>query len=396
MAVTLQDLVISDFPVNPGVQVASSATPTFGWTISGGVPTLYELQINYLLNSFASPTVYIQNFQSVNQQFRLPPEFSLTNEGIYYARIRGYDGSWGAWSATFEFQIYLVGPESPIISSVTSPASGFWQVISGIKPTNTYVYIRNNNGAWLEASYTNGLSGVIWSYNLPLEAGNNVVEAISSNVQSYSGVVSRIASATINLIVAEPEIYNIWNCFDEFGLLLGLPRIPGEKNKEYRARLLSVYQNPANSTYTGLKYGISRELGIGYGDVSINRLSDLMDSTYPNNILNSDGNAIGTPLERYAAEVYEHNPIFWGNLIADESYWDGVDQETNGYSYLPHIWDPSASGVYSKWQRGGIGDNNDLWVKEPIEVWNPDINDYSWYLQIHTGFFYSANPSGIR
>jgi hypothetical protein len=192
-----------------------------------------------------------------------------------------------------------------------------------------------------------------------------------------------------------PQIYNVWNCFDEFGLLLGLPRIPGEKNRAYKARLLDVYVHPANSTYQGLINGISRELGISPASVRVFSIQELLDPANPNNLLNADGNAIGTPLEKYAAEIYDSNPIFWGNLIADESYWDGVDPLTNGYSFLPHMWDPVASGIYEKWQGGGIGDRNDLWVTGPVEVWNSSINDYRWRAKIHTGFFYSVNPSGV-
>jgi hypothetical protein len=191
-----------------------------------------------------------------------------------------------------------------------------------------------------------------------------------------------------------PEKYNVWNSFDEIGLLLGLQRNPGEKNKSYRARLLDVNVNQANATHDGLINGISRELGIASSRVSIDKLSDLMDSSYSGNLLNSDGNAIGTKLEIYAREVYDHNPIFWGNVVADESYWDGVDKETNGYHYLPHIWDPNASGIYDKWQMPGVGDNDDLWVADPIAIWNDSKNKYSWYLPIHTGYFYAAEASG--
>ena len=38
---------------------------------------------------------------------------------------------------------------------------------------------------------------------------------------------------------------------------------------------------------------------------------------------------------------------------------------------------------------------DDLWVNDPIEVWNESIKGYSWYLPIHAGYFYSADPSGM-
>jgi hypothetical protein len=230
---------------------------------------------------------------------------------------------------------------------------------------------------------------------MPLDVAGNDIDAMAGATSDYTGAVSEIVSAYIYLIVKTPEIFNVWNCFDEFGLLLGLPRILGEKNKDYKERLLDVYANPANSTYSGLRYGVSRELGLSYGDITIERLSDLADEDYSGNLLNEDGNAIGTRLVDYANEVYDHNPIFYGNVISDESYWDGVDEETTGYSFLPHLWDPTASGVYPKWAGGGIGDQDDLRVVGPYEVYNETLGRDSWYLYIHSGYFYSAYPSGV-
>jgi hypothetical protein len=282
----------------------------------------------------------------------------------------------------------------PTIDTVTTPAAGFWQVVTGTKMAGLYVFYRNNKGAWIEVAYPDGLAGSKWSKSVPLVPGMNNIDVVSSVSSVTTSGISTLASASIHLIVSSPEPYNIWNSFDEFGLLLGLPRIPAETNAEYKTRLLDVYKNPANSTYQGLMNGISRELGIPIEDMEVVSLSSTLDRTSINSLLNTDGNAIGTKLVGYADDVYDHNPIFWGNVIADESYWDGVDEETNGYSFLPHIWDPMASGVYDKWQTAGVGDQDDLWVDGPVEVWNEAIGANSWYLKIHSGYFYSPYPSG--
>lgn len=55
---------------------------------------------------------------------------------------------------------------------------------------------------------------------------------------------------------------NAFNQFDEFGLLLGLPRIRGEKNWSYRRRLFDTFVHRANSSYRGLIFGVTRELGL--------------------------------------------------------------------------------------------------------------------------------------
>lgn len=393
-----QGLTITDLATMvDGVLTISWANPTFGWTI--GITDdslLYELQISFRDPSFTTLTVDTLLFPAPLLRYLLSPEYTLTNEGIFYARIRSTDGyTYSDWSLPLTFAVYLFGPFSPTINTVTSPADSFWQTITGTKGAGNHVFVRNNSGVWSEAQYPDGVSGARWSFNMALSSGSNNIEAIASYTSSPYGIVSLPARATIYLIVYTPEVYNIWNCFDEFGLLLGLPRIPGEKNKNYKTRLLDVYTNPANSTYQGLLNGISRELGLRPDEISVERLGDLADPTYPNNLLNSENNALGTKLVDYADEVYDHNPIFWGNIINDESYWDGVEKSTVGYIYLPHIWDASASGIYSKWLSGGTGDNDDLWINNPIEIWNPGISGYSWYLPVHTGFFYSAYPSGI-
>jgi hypothetical protein len=59
-----------------------------------------------------------------------------------------------------------------------------------------------------------------------------------------------------------PEFQNVHNQLDSLGLLLGLPRVEEEKNVDYRQRLYDVFVHRANSTYLGLIYGITRELGL--------------------------------------------------------------------------------------------------------------------------------------
>jgi len=398
-APTPTSLAIQSAELVSGTYTISWVDPTFTWNISASDSDVitYQLQINFGANDFSNPDIDLDGFSAEDQTYLLPTESQLSREGLHYARIRSYDGlNYSSWSDVYEFNLFVSSPYPPTIDTVTSPADDFWQLITGTKETSLHVFIRNNDGDWSEASYPNGISGVIWQYNMPLVSGDNYIEAISSVVGSTSGIVSDIVSATINLIVATTEAFNVWNYFDELGLLLGLERNYGENNSDYKDRLSDVYQNPASATYAGLKYGIARELGLTYSDITIEKLDDLANPNYSGNLLNEDNNAINTPLETYVSEVYSRNPIFWGNIIADEGYWDSVDEEGIGYSYLPHIWDPDASGLYEKWQSPGIGDNDDLWVKEQArEVWNPGISGFSWYLDIHSGYFYSSYPSGV-
>jgi len=381
-----------------GTPTFSWVNPTFSWEVpyGDGDVLLYEMQLSFNDPSFASVDKDTNEFLAPGMKYTLAPEYELGKEGTYYTRIRSTDGyTYSDWSDSLKFVLFLFGAYPPAIDPVTTPAAGFWQIITGHKSSGLYIFIRNNGGPWIQATYPDQLAGTTWSYNMPLYNGDNLIEVMSALTIHTEAAISRPVQATINLIVSTPEVFNIWNHFDEFGLLLNLPRLPGERNADYKERLKDVYVNPANSTYIGLKNGIARELGLTPSDVTIDTLSSLLDPSYPGNLLNSDGHALGTKLIDYADETYDHNPIFWGNVISDESYWDQVDETTNGYDFLPHIWDPSASGIYGKWQSGGIGDDDDMWVADPIEIWNESNHDYSWYLPIHTGFFYSAYPSGI-
>jgi len=55
-------------------------------------------------------------------------------------------------------------------------------------------------------------------------------------------------------------LHSVWNLFDEFGLLLNTPRLYGEKNEDYKKRLLDVFKHPGNSSKQGMYNFLGREL----------------------------------------------------------------------------------------------------------------------------------------
>lgn len=63
---------------------------------------------------------------------------------------------------------------------------------------------------------------------------------------------------------AVPQATAVFNELDYHGTLLGLQRLPTERNLEYKQRLLDVYVHRANSSYTGLVNGLTRELGLQF------------------------------------------------------------------------------------------------------------------------------------
>jgi hypothetical protein len=80
-------------------------------------------------------------------------------------------------------------------------------------------------------------------------------------VQSSSGSLKLSFNIDRIDFVNTPAPRNIFNQFDELGLIIGLPRLTGEKNIDYKRRLFDVYRHKASSTYTGLINGITREFG---------------------------------------------------------------------------------------------------------------------------------------
>jgi hypothetical protein len=63
-------------------------------------------------------------------------------------------------------------------------------------------------------------------------------------------------------IVGTPTQSSVFNQFDDFGLLLSIDRLPEEHTVAYKQRLMDVFTHRANSTYLGMIYGVTRELGL--------------------------------------------------------------------------------------------------------------------------------------
>jgi hypothetical protein len=191
-------------------------------------------------------------------------------------------------------------------------------------------------------------------------------------------------------------LHHVWNHFDEFGLLLGTPRLLGETNAEYKERLLSVFRCPGNATRQGIINSTSRGLGlvrsiaweddslpffmvcpgitadrvyvdwekisdtlisVENGFIKINPLSEaspgaphqvqllgdvriyqLWDEDVKPLLYNDDGTA-NARLKYLAQSIQREVPIMWDEFLWDEGYWDVVERSMNGISYIPNIWD---------------------------------------------------------
>lgn len=207
----------------------------------------------------------------------------------------------------------------------------------------------------------------------------------------------------------ELNLHHVWNFFDEFGSLVGCSRLKGEKNHEYKLRILDVFKNPANSTKRGLANGISRELGIRevkewkdmskdfvisekmvlvntilvdnnliiLDDVYITSTGEILLKGNPdkknqssvvsfikslemyelvdiNNkklsieLYNSDANPTKLLID-YVTKIKEDTSIFWNDFKYDEDIWVREDENyDNSFSFLPTFLDSNIKG-FSKY-----------------------------------------------
>lgn len=194
-------------------------------------------------------------------------------------------------------------------------------------------------------------------------------------------------------------IHHIWNFFDEFGLLLDTPRLYGEKNYEYKERLLDVFRHPANATKKGIEFLMGRELKLwkevkwydGGVDLIIRHTNVVVNSIevdgipYPISAISFDYSgrivlngsdsydgqlrkvrfisglqihnfhnrkdlafqrdlysvdSVATPMLKYYVDVITNQvPVMWDRFVWNESFWDIADQEMSGYGYIPGFKD---------------------------------------------------------
>lgn len=199
-------------------------------------------------------------------------------------------------------------------------------------------------------------------------------------------------------------LHHVWNFFDEFGLLLGVPRLYGERNYEYKERILDVFRRPSSSTYDGLKNGIARELGlvhqvlwnddsaplvlhhprVDHGSITVNgdpvppeyvtvdeshrtvilysgaesqgphvvryiagvnlhELHDKADTAFQKKLYRAEGSAT-TLLKAYVENIQNHVPIMWGQWRWNQGFWNIADENMSGFGFLPVMYDGRFTG----------------------------------------------------
>lgn len=158
-------------------------------------------------------------------------------------------------------------------------------------------------------------------------------------------------------------IHHVWNVFDEFGMLLGLPRLFREPNDHFRDRILDVFRKPGNVSRGGVRRGLARELNIPLLDVSIYNLSD---ESFKDDLMLPNGSP-STKLMGYAKQINETLAFTWDTMNFDKAYWFSVEQDNMAIEYLPHVWDIDTTAFKKEDFQSGIGFGDDLKVHAPID-----------------------------
>lgn len=217
-------------------------------------------------------------------------------------------------------------------------------------------------------------------------------------------IVTNKAGKKILITDLELSLHHIWNFFDEFGLMLGVSRLYGEINVDYKERILDVFRRPSSGAKEGLINGIARELGLvikhtwvngavdfviqeqqvlkdtikvdnesidsstilynrngfmflssalEYKNISrdvsyivgieINELHDKSNTKFQNELFTID--KMATPvLQYYINTIVNRVPVTWDRFIWNESFWNIADADINGYGYIPVYFDADIKG----------------------------------------------------
>ena len=82
-------------------------------------------------------------------------------------------------------------------------------------------------------------------------------------------------------------------------------------------------------------------------DWSLVIVRELGDSEFQDQILNDDGTAFGSELERWAKQAKLNTRILWGLTVLDVDIWD-AEAQTRPSGFLPHLWDSKVTEWFAQ------------------------------------------------
>jgi hypothetical protein len=236
-------------------------TPDLGWSDATTLFTLWNDSTetgNARLHEFSSDELGNAVFSSEEITYTLP---QIDWESVIRPRFQRYfwrvaaieaDDTVGAWS---EIQTFEVIPEIPEDS---------WTIGDPAEPLGFVQVLRGTYDPYVETIEVLGHDPVVtmedgnWKLEIPLSSADQLLYVRARNLK---GELSPYRIVRVKLSTTETETFEVWNSFDEHGMLLSTPRLPGEGNADYRARIKDVMVHRGSPRYIGLRNSLTRDLG---------------------------------------------------------------------------------------------------------------------------------------
>ena len=175
----------------------------------------------------------------------------------------------------------------------------------------------------------------------------------------------------INGVAYEQELHQVWNAFDDIGLLVGLDRLSSEDNTSFQHRIRDVFVNHPGAGIESLKLALRRELNIWqvYGATPSSDYLGATPEILEISDLEKDPIYVGPdgiPTSRFVRLVdflARQYPSTWGELFWDRARSDLAGPNYEGYTILPLRLD--ATPLLDTQTQSGVGDKKDLYVDIP-------------------------------
>ena len=158
-----------------------------------------------------------------------------------------------------------------------------------------------------------------------------------------------------------PSVHNVWNCFDEFGFMVGVRRYLGETNESFKTRVINFMISEPGSNSESVKSSIANQLGVTPDSIEICNMNDVEKYDDNDNVSNAFMNYI-----LLLKKQQEYLNLKWDKTISDITM-------TN-IDYVPRLYNDILSQIDEKYIQSGIGDADDLKTFLPqTDAYNQDF-----------------------
>lgn len=248
-------------------------TPDLGWTELEAMFTPYEPgtgtgngRLKVFRDLVVGSHLVDQGDQSVQYQVALDDMRRILAPGFerYLWRVVAVseNGHEGHPSAVQSFRGRVVVSRAAwTVNGPSGPLQGLTARLSGTRQAHVSSIEINDTDAW--TSYP---SPETWEAEVPLSGGRNVFFVRAFDAQGNGSEYRKVEVEVKNEAL---ETHAYFNTFDEFGFLMGLSRLPGERNASYKARIQDVLVHRAGPKYWQIMNGLGRELDLSYIDEAL-------------------------------------------------------------------------------------------------------------------------------